>query len=74
MGERGSNGRGRLDVRERGESPATGAGGSSRWVPPALRNQARDDSPATSDGGSRPPPVTSTDGKYRPGAFSKREQ
>jgi translation initiation factor 3 subunit A len=73
MGERGSNGRGRLDVRDRGESPATGGTGG-RYVPRHLRDQGRDASPASSTDGSRPPPSgAASDGKYRPGAFSSRK-
>jgi len=76
MAERTFSGRGR----DRGESPAAGAasaaGAKSGYVPPHLRGERREASPADSDGGApppRPPPAqgASADGKYRPGAFRR---
>ena len=72
MTERQHSGRGRDTLRT--ESPAAGpaGGGRSGYIPPHLRGGARDESPASSDGGSRPPPVAgASDGKYRPGAFRR---
>jgi translation initiation factor 3 subunit A len=76
MEERSFSGRGSERSNDRNESPAPRAGGG--YKPPHLRGDRGGERTGSFGDGenSRPPPPTagaSGDGKYRPGAFKKKE-
>jgi len=80
FGERSFSGRGR-DTPDGRDSPADGSAGRPRPRPPLRGEGGRPESPAAVDGEngeSVPAPAprqsATSDGKYRPGAFSQRKQ